>query len=298
MILRPGVTIIVLNWNGKEDTIECLDSLRGVVYPNFRILLVDNASTDGSAELFRQRYPDVELLVNERNLGFAGGNNVGIKKAIEEGAEYLLLLNNDTVVYPDFLDGLVNVAESSENIGFIGPKICFFSDPEKVWTSGGNINMFTGRIGNRLEGAAQAGLAGIENVDYISGCALLAKTSVVGHIGLMDEDYFLYFEETDWNMRARRQGYTCMVNNDVRILHKVGMSVKKVRGSDYYYVVRNLPRFISRNGKWYHKMVFYPIFFARYSAAYLLHSARGEREVCRGISDGLRDFVKGKTGKY
>lgn len=292
------VAIIILNWNGKEDTIECLESLRRVKLPEYRILLIDNASTDGSVELFRQRYPDVELVVNERNLGFAGGNNVGIKKAVEEGSEYVLLLNNDTVVYPDFLSGLIDLAESRENIGFVGPKICFFSDPDKIWTSGGTVNLFTGRIGDRKKGMPQASASGAESVDYLSGCALLARASMVRHIGLMDEDYFLYFEDTDWTLRARRQGYTCLVNNDVRILHKVGASVKKVKGSDYYYVVRNLPRFVGRNGKWYHKMVFYPAFFVRYSASYALHAARGEREVCRGISRGLRDFFKGKYGKY
>ncbi len=294
----PEVAIIILNWNGKEDTVECLESLRGVTYPNRRVLLVDNASTDGSVELFRQRYPDVELIVNGQNLGFAGGNNVGIRRAQEEGADYLLLLNNDTVVYPDFLGGLVDAAESDPRIGIVGPKICFYSDPEKVWSAGGTINMATGRIGNDGEGLAQKGLKGTKEVDYVSGCALLIKSCVAGRIGPMDEDYFLYFEEADWNLMARRLGYACVVNNDVRILHKSGMAVKKIKGSDYYYTVRNLPRFVGRNGKWYQKMTFYPLFFARYAASYVLHLAGGEREVCRGIARGMADSVRGKYGKY
>jgi GT2 family glycosyltransferase len=296
--MRPVVAIIVLNWNGKDDTAECLESLRKVTYPNFKVLLVDNASTDGSVELFKRDHPDIELLVNEKNLGFAGGNNVGIRRALEEGADYLLLLNNDTVVCPDFLGGLVDIAEGDPRVGIVGPKICFYSDPEKVWSAGGRINMFTGRIGNDGEGLPQKDLRGTKEVDYVSGCALLIKSGVARQIGLMDEDYFLYFEETDWNMRARRQGYVCAVNNGSRILHKSGAAVKKIKGSDYYYTVRNLPRFVSRNGKWYHKAIFYPQFFARYAAAYALHGARGEREVCLGINRGISDFLKGHYGRY
>jgi GT2 family glycosyltransferase len=296
--MSPLVAIIVLNWNGKGDTIECLESLRKVTYPNFNVLLVDNASTDGSVELFKRDHPDIELLVNEKNLGFAGGNNVGIRRALEEGADYLLLLNNDTVVCPDFLGGLVDIAEGDPRVGIVGPKICFYSDPEKVWSAGGSINMFTGRIGNDGEGLAQKDLKGTKEVDYVSGCALLVKSGVVERIGPMDERYFLYFEETDWNLRARRLGYACVVDNDVRILHKSGAAVKKIKGSDYYYTVRNLPLFVGRNGKWYHKIAFYPIFFARYAASYVLHRARGEREVCRGIARGMADYMSGKYGKY
>lgn len=296
--MKPLVTVIILNWNGKDDTVECLESLRKVTYPNYKVLLVDNASTDGFAEYFKGKYPDIEIIVNPENLGFAGGNNVGIRHALQQGADYLLLLNNDTVVYPDFLGGLVDVGESDARAAIMGPKICFYSDPEKVWSAGGTINMFTGRIGNDGEGLAQGGLKGVREVDYVSGCALLIKSGVAGHIGPMDEDYFLYFEEADWNLRARRLGYACVMDNDVRILHKSGAAVKKIKGSDYYYTVRNLPRFVSRNGKWYHKIVFYPLFFARYAASYVLHRARGEREICRGIVRGMADFMKGKYGKY
>jgi GT2 family glycosyltransferase len=295
--MMPGVTIIVLNWNGRSDTIECLGSLRNITYPNYKILLVDNASVDGSVECFRQMYPDIDMILNTENLGFAGGNNVGIRKALEEGVDYLLLLNNDTVVRPDFLDGLVSTAESDDTIGIVGPKICFYSDPEKVWSAGGVINMFTGTIGNLGEGSLQASLHGTRKVDYVSGCALLIRASVARRIGLMDERYFLYFEETDWNVRAHAAGYASVVNYDVSILHKAGASVGKVKDSDYYYGPRNLPMFISKNGLWYHKLVFYPIFFTRYGLSYVLHLLNGEGGKSRNIALGIRDFFRRRYGK-
>lgn len=293
----PKVTIIVLNWNGKADTMECMDSLRKVTYPNYKILLVDNASTDGSVELFKKSYPDIELIVSDKNLGFAGGNNLGIRRAMEDGADMLLLLNNDTTVYPDFLDGLVLTAQSDERIGIVGPKICFYGDPQKVWSAGGAINMFTGAIGNIGEGLPQDSLQGLKRVDYVSGCALLIKSSVVRQIGLMDEDYFLYFEETDWNVRAHEKGYISVVNNDVRILHKSGMAVRKAKDSEYYYVPRNLPLFIRKNGRWYHKLTFYPIFLMRYAFSYVLHMATGEPVKSQNIVKGIKDFVKKRYGK-
>lgn len=293
----PKVAIIILNWNGKDDTVECIESLRKVAYPDYQIMLIDNASTDGSAELFRQLYPDLELIVTEKNLGFAGGNNVGIKRALDRGFELLLLLNNDTTVYPDFLGPLVKLAESDEHIGIVGPKICFYSDPEKVWSAGGRIDMFTGAIGNTGEGMAQSGLSGVHQVDFVSGCALMIRSSVVREIGLMDEDYFLYFEETDWNVRAHKKGYLSMVDYDARILHKAGSSVKKVKDSDYYYVPRNLPLFLRKNGRWYHQLVFYPLFFIRYAGAYMLHMARGEPMKSHNIAAGIGDFLRRRYGK-
>jgi GT2 family glycosyltransferase len=285
-----------LNWNGKDDTAECIDSLGSIAYPDHELLLVDNGSTDGSVEYLTGRFPGLKVLETGANLGYAGGNNRGIKAALEQGADYVLLLNNDTIVSPDFLDGLVKVAEGDERIGMVGPKICFYSDPRKIWSAGGNINMFTGDVGNVGEGLPQGALSGVRTVDYVSGCALMIKAEVLKKTGLMDEDYFLYYEEADLNVMAHRHGYISVVNCDVSILHKVGAS-SKIKGYGYYFVCRNLPRFIVKNGRWYHKATFFPIFFLRYTLAYFLHIARGNREISRNILLGVGDFLHKKYGK-
>jgi GT2 family glycosyltransferase len=297
MVTPPEVAVIILNWNGKDETIECLESLGNMTYQNYKILIVDNASSDGSVEVLRQRYPAMELIVSGRNLGFAGGNNLGIKRALESGTDYLLLLNNDTTVEPGFLGKMVGTAESAPGIGIVGPKICMYSDPGKIWSAGGRIDMFAGKIGNLGEGLPEKDFSGVRDVDYVSGCALLIKAEVARRIGLMDERYFLYFEETDWNVRAHKAGYRSVVDYDARIFHKAGISTAKVKDSDYYYGPRNLPLFVSVNGRWYHKLAFYPLFFTRYFLSYFVNLLRGRPGRSRYIARGIGDFINKKYGK-
>ncbi|MDP2208982.1 MAG: glycosyltransferase family 2 protein, partial [Bacteroidota bacterium] len=169
----PLVYIIVLTWNGKKDTLECLSSLKGIVYPNYRVLVVDNASVDGTAEQVRTQFPDVELIVNKDNLRFAGGNNVGIEYALSKYADYILLLNNDTTVDKTFIDELVSTAESDTQIGMVGPKMYYYSNPNRIWYAGGKIEWWKGWI-------SHIGVREIDNeqydqteeTDFVSGCCI------------------------------------------------------------------------------------------------------------------------------
>jgi len=157
--------------------------------------------------------------------------------------------------------------------------------------------MFTGKIGNIGEGMPEKDFRGVREVDYVSGCALLIKAEVARRIGPMNERYFLYFEETDWNVRAHKAGYRSVVDYDARILHKAGISTGKVKDSDYYYGPRNLPLFVSANGRWYHKLAFYPLFFTRYFLSYFVNLLRGRPGRSRYIVRGIGDFINKKYGK-
>ena len=137
--MLPLVYIILVNWNGKRDTLECLESLRSISYSNFKILVVDNASNDGSVEAIRQQFQHVEVICNKENLRFAGGNNVGILHALKNSADYVLLLNNDTVVKKNFLSELINIAESDTTIGMTCSKIYYYFDKQLLWFAGGVI---------------------------------------------------------------------------------------------------------------------------------------------------------------
>lgn len=219
---HPKVAIIILNWNGKEDTIECLESLKDVTYPNYEILLVDNGSIDGSVECFKDKYPEIDIIENSENLGFAEGNNVGIRRATDKGADYVLMLNNDTVVDPEFLGELVKVTEEDERIGAIGPDIRLYDNPSKP-----QIKKY-GRIHT------------ISDVDTLSGACLLLKIKVLLKIGLLHAIYFCYDEDREINERLKKNGYRVVyVPTNSKVYHKLGSTSNKISNLQIYYMTRN-----------------------------------------------------------
>lgn len=221
----PLVYIIVLTWNGKNDTIECLKSLQRLSYPNARILVVDNASEDGTVEAIRKVYPHVEVIVNQENLRFAGGNNVGMNYALERGAQYVALLNNDTVVDHEFLAQLIRAAEQDTQAGMVGPKIYYYNNLRQIWFAGGKISWWKGwisHVGIRERDRGQYDT--VQEVDYITACCILVKREVIEKIGLLDERYFIYGEDADWCIRATRAGYKLLYIPSSVIWHKISVS--------------------------------------------------------------------------
>lgn len=234
------VIVIVLNWNGAQDTLRCLDSLGRVAYPRFEVLVVDNGSTDGSVDLLRQAYQDVELLENHENLGYAGGNNVGIERAVARGADYVVLLNNDTVVDPGFLDTLVEGADRHPKAAFFGPKILYLDRPDTVWFGGGRIDWSNGSSHIDQERRDEPTDTTPREVDYVTGCCLMVRSSAINSIGLMDPRFFLLFEETDWCVRARQSGWQVVYVPASRVWHAGSQSFGGYGSPTYrYYYARN-----------------------------------------------------------
>lgn len=236
----PLVFIIVLNWNGKDDTIECLSTLKMLDYPNFEIMVIDNGSTDGSEETIRSSFPSVYLIQTGKNLGYAGGNNAGIRYALEHGADYVWLLNNDTTVDPNALTVLVKTVQADPKIAFVGSKIYYYDQPNVIWCVGGMIDL---AAGGRTDhpGMGQKDLGQFETIDdvgYVSGCSLLASRSAIKAIGLLPEEYFLYFEEADWNVAAQRQGYRTVLAPASQVWHKYA-DVGEYKDRFIYYSFRN-----------------------------------------------------------
>lgn len=222
--MDPKVFIIVLNWNGYKDTIQCIESLQKITYANYKILLVDNGSTDGSQQILKDKFPHLPLIENTKNLGFATGNNIGINLALEENADYVLLLNNDTIVDEDFLGELVAYAEANKDVAALNPKIYYYDSPDKVWFDGSKVNLWTGTF-KHIHSDNQNGEA--LEVGYAVGCALLMRTAVIREIGLLDDNFFAFCEDVDWSIRAKKQGYRCVCVPKSKIWHKVSAGCKK-----------------------------------------------------------------------
>jgi GT2 family glycosyltransferase len=240
----PRVAVVVLSWNGRDDTLECLASLRAVDYPNWEVLVVDNGSKDDSVDGIRKRYPEVLLIEAGRNLGFAGGNNVGLHAALERGAEFIVLLNNDTTVAPDLLRELVRAAHVYPDAGVLSAKICFRNDPRRIWYAGTRWDLTSAAFQHVGQGAMDDGtdFERIGDTEYACGCAMFLRASVVRAIGPLDERFFLLFEDTDWCFRARKAGYRCLFVPRARVWHRVSASLggQGLPMFEYFYVRNRL----------------------------------------------------------
>ncbi len=249
----PFVSIIVLSWNGRSDTLECLRSLSDVDYPRYEVVVVDNASTDGTVEAVRREFPGVQVIRNDSNLRYAGGNNVGIREALGRGADCVLLLNNDTVVDRMFLRELVSGFSAVPGAGIAGPMILYHADPRRIWYAGGEIDWWGGWLrhtGIRLYDDGR--FDGPHETSYVSGCCLLMRRNVIEKIGLLDESYFIYGEDADWCIRARRAGYPSIVVPSARIWHKVSASSGRFSWFKQSNKLKSQLRLMVRYARWYH----------------------------------------------
>jgi len=219
-VTQPSVCVLILNRDRRDDTLACLASLLGSPYPNLEVVVLDNASSDGTAAAVRAAYPSVHVIETGGNLGYAAGNNVGLSWARDRAADYVLLLNEDTIVDPDFIGHLVAAAEHRPELGFLGPLVYHHSEPHVIQSAGGTTTA-DWRTHHRGQNELDTGqYAQPFEADWVSGCAIFMRMSVVNHIGTLDPEFFIYSEEVDWCLRARRAGFKGLVVPAARIWHK------------------------------------------------------------------------------
>jgi len=241
----PHVVVIVLNWNGVDDTIECIASIKLSNYPHFEIMVVDNGSTDGSAALLRSVYPDLWLIETGANLGFAGGNNVGMRAALAAECDVVVLLNNDTTVAPDWLDSFVQAAQTLPAGSILGGQIFYASQPSTIWHFGARWDASRCRFNLLGRGGLESQWQSIEAVDLIIGCCIWLPRPTIETVGLFEEAFYLNYEETDLCFRARRSGFSLYSVPGVKIWHKISASFKG-RPHNAYFIFRNRRLWIDR----------------------------------------------------
>ncbi len=296
--MTPSVNVIILNWNGYSDTVELIESLFKISYDNFKIIVVDNNSEYDDVNLLTKNYGDkIHIITLKDNLGFTGGNNVGIQYALEAKADFILLLNNDTVVEPDFLNYLVYEMLEDNDVGMTVPKINYYDNPDLVWYAGGYISKI--RSSGFTIGERDFSENHIENkyVTFATGCCLLIKSAIIKDINLLDENYFLYLEDVDYCMRCSMAGYKILLVAKSKIYHKVSISAKKENNLlPLYYVTRNRFYFLKK---------FYPrLFYLSFSIIILIFFVKccfwflqGERDKISVVKISIKDFILKRMGK-
>lgn len=297
-IQGPLVTIVIVNWNGQEFIKNCLDSIQQITYEFFNVIVVDNASTDDSCAMVERRFPTVTLIRNKENLGFAGGNNIGIRYALQDNADYVLLLNNDTVVSKDFLNSLINVAESDERIGILGSKVLLMDQPNVICFAGGKRRWTSEWAHIGLGDKDNSIYNDTKETDYIYGCAMMVRRSVLEDVGMFDERYFVYVEEIDLNLRAKKAGYKLVYVPQSVVWHKVAGSDVHGRVSPFrqYYMTRNNLLLLKIHGTALDKFLFAVFVFPKWALKSVI-SLRNGPQMFVAFTRGLIDFFRGRFGR-
>ncbi len=300
MTNRALVYIVILNWNGWEDTVECLTSCLKISYPNYRILIVDNGSTDGSEAILRERFSDIDLIQTGQNLGFTGGNNIGMRHALDNEADYIVLLNNDTIVDKDFVTELVTVAESEITAGMLCSKIYFHDRPDILWYAGASFYPWLGWGRHRGYNVRDEGqFDTVEETVRPTGCSLMVSRKLCEQIGLLGERYFCYCEDVDWGMRAQNAGHKILYVPASRVWHKVSRSTDGSRsGLSLYYFVRNMLLCLDTNRPLpllLRQVRYVLVFIAAFLSLFTndLPKTTGMKQICRGVAH----YFQGKFGK-
>ena len=249
----PKICILVLNWNGADDTIECVQSLEEVTYTNAEIVVIDNGSTDDSVQRIQKQFGEVELIELESNLFFGGGNNAGLDWVQSHDFDYVVFLNNDTTVEPDFLEPLLAGFEYSQGIGMVAPLMCYSATPDIIWYGGGIVNLWTGVV-EHLHIRKNVSVLETKPMitDYITGCCLMMPTKLAVELGGFDLSFKMYGEDVDLSLRTKAAGYELLFVPESKIYHKVSASVGgEFALSKLKRKLDGLLRIFAAHTKWY-----------------------------------------------
>lgn len=294
----PLVACVVLNSNRREDTLECLASLEAGTCPNVRVIVLDCQSTDGSPDAVRARFPGVELIELEENRGYAGNNNVGIQRALDMGADWVCVLNEDVVLDPHGLEVMVRVGEGDPRIGVVGPIVYHHDEPGVIQSAGGGLTRWWEGFHWGQNEPDRGQFPAPRDVQWISGCAILVRRAVIEAIGGIDERFFIYWEETEWCVRAGRAGWRLVVAPAARVWHKGVQRNYRPKPSVTYYSTRNRLLMLSiQRAPFPAKVVAWAQILRTLASWSIRPKWRQKRDHRDAMWRGLVDFARGRTGR-
>lgn len=288
---------MIVNWNNYPDTIECLNSLREVTYNNYQIIVVDNGSKNESVKNITNMNPRLNVIALKENLGFPGGCNVGIKAALEIGAEHIFLLNNDTIICDkEILDKMASFMDTNLEMGMISPVI-LYNNSDKIWFCGGQLDRNTGILELWDSGEKWRDFANpsVRPCSFLAGCALFVRTHILSKTDGLFEPYFLTSEESELCVRIADMGYGLGVFEGAKIYHKISRSVGVQSPLGVYFLYRNKLFFAKRNAQNFGPAALFKI-IRYYISGFIAYSIKGKFDLSVALMRGVRDFILGRDG--
>ena len=294
--MMDKLAIILVNYNGIEYNINCINSILDSSFKNFEIIVVDNDSKDGSVEELERVFNNkITLIKLNDNLGFSGANNIGIEYAKENNFDYIMLLNNDTVIDKDMIS--IMIESSKYHNCLVSPKIYYYDNKNIIWSAGGTINWKKGlpiQYGINEEDENENGK--LMNIEFATGCCLLIPIEAINDVGFLSEEYFLYYEDTDYSCRVINAGHKILYNSEAIMYHKVSASTGGEKSLMYwYYMTRNRLIFNKKFNKKKTNANLY--FYSTASIKLLIYLMKGKNVAVKGIIKGIIDYLKGIEGK-
>lgn len=293
----PRVAAIVVNYNGKDITLQAVESLRRMTYPNFDLVVLDNASTDGSPEALAAAWPDLKQIRVEVNRGSSSGYAAGFRWAFENGYDYVLLLNNDIEVEPDMLDELVKVAESDPRIGCVGPKCYFHGDRQRLWSAGGVLRFRESITRERGYGEIDRGQYDRDaEVDYVNGCAILIRRAAAEAAGMWDSIFYICVDDADFCTRVKRKGFRCLYAHRAVLYHMVAFTTGGYSPNRNFQFGRSGAIYVRRYAKPWNWLTYLAFTAAAFPVAWLRELRKGNQAAVvaklKGIREGMRTEVR------
>ncbi len=293
----PAIWCVVLAYNGIDLTLACIESLQQQDYPRLHILVVDNASSDGTAAILPERFPDVNLLALTENLGYAGGNNLGMRYALEHGADIVFLVNNDTRFDERCVSALADEMISSPRCGVVGPMVYTWEGWSTISSAGGQIDWHFADAINVGAGERDAGQYSARGVDFINGCAIMVSRAAIERAGFIDERFFMYWEETDWCRRIAAAGFDIRFQPDAKMQHKAPLEWEGQSALALYYTGRNRMLFFARHAKGTGKAVTLARAAKGLVSGTIRNRRAGNQPAARAARAALTDALMARWGK-
>ena len=296
--MEPRVAVVIVNWNKGAETVRCIASVRASTYPWIDLVVVDNASSDKSVEVIEGAYPNLPLLRTAQNIGFTGGYNLGIRHALARGADYVFLLNDDAVIAPDTIHVLVMAAQANPDAGFLGPRIDSLEERDVLLSAGGLLREGWKTVHRGLGERECGQFDRLEQVDYLSGCALLVSRRAIEAVGMLDDDFFAYYEDVEWCCRGRRAGFQVLFAPEAVVWHPDTRRRDNTSVLLTYYLARNSLIFAKKQRLGYQARTNILMSHVRTLMSWSLRPRwRNKYPQRHALYRALTDYLHGTTGK-